>query len=159
MDNAQKAIMIGVGLFITIALISAVMLITGIGTDMMGNSNKQLEGVSASVSSQLISDYDDHEMTGASVIASIKKFADKENFLLKVEGINDINLSTLTAADDDEFNYNVDAKCYYYSGTVNKTEATVTGLSDKIKSTAKYKSYLIYQKDTDKILGVYFIKV
>ena len=31
MDNAQKAIMVGVGLFITIIIIAAVMLITGIG--------------------------------------------------------------------------------------------------------------------------------
>lgn len=38
MDSAQKAIMIGVGLFITIIIISAVMLITSEGQDIINNS-------------------------------------------------------------------------------------------------------------------------
>ena len=43
MDNAQKAIMIGVGLFITIIVIAAVMLITGIGQDLLNSGTQQLD--------------------------------------------------------------------------------------------------------------------
>ena len=42
MDNAQKAIMIGVGLFITIIIISAVLLITNLGTGLINNAQGQL---------------------------------------------------------------------------------------------------------------------
>ena len=42
MDNAQKAIMIGVGLFITIIIIAAVMLITGMGQDMLVEGQQQV---------------------------------------------------------------------------------------------------------------------
>ena len=43
MDNAQKAIMIGVGLFITIIIIAAVMLITGMGQDMLVEGQQQVQ--------------------------------------------------------------------------------------------------------------------
>lgn len=154
MDNAQKAIIIGVGLFITIALISAVMLITGIGTDMMNNSNNQLKGVSASVSSQILADYDDKVMTGANVIATIKKFYDKENFLLLVDGKS---YSTLKVDNIGDSKLNENSKIYEFSGKVSQQEEPdITGLS--IKSTDNYHSYAIYQKDTDTILGIYFTK-
>ena len=85
MDNAQKAIIVGVSLFITITLISVVVLITGIGNDAMRSSNKQLEGVSNNIASQLLADYDGTTITGASVIAAIKNFYDKPNFILAVD--------------------------------------------------------------------------
>ena len=49
MDNAQKAIMIGVGLFITIIIIAAVMLITGMGQDMINSSTSQVSNISSSL--------------------------------------------------------------------------------------------------------------
>ena len=45
MDNAQKAIMIGVGLFITIIVIAAVMLITGIGQDLLTSGTSQVQDI------------------------------------------------------------------------------------------------------------------
>ena len=71
MENSTKAIMIGVALFITISVVSAVMLITGIGTDAMNSSNQQLAGVASNVASQLLADYDVKEMTGASRIVAM----------------------------------------------------------------------------------------
>lgn len=46
MDNAQKAIMIGVGLFITIIIIAAVMLITGMGQNLLNKGQAQVSGIS-----------------------------------------------------------------------------------------------------------------
>jgi len=74
MDNAQKAIMIGVGLFITIIVIAAVMAITGIGTDLLNQGQSQLGGLSAQISTQLTAEYDDVQMSGAQVLAAVQKY-------------------------------------------------------------------------------------
>lgn len=58
MDNAQKAIMIGVGLFITIIVIAAVMLITGIGQDMLNSGTTQISGISDTMKQSLYDQYD-----------------------------------------------------------------------------------------------------
>ena len=55
MDNAQKAIMIGVGLFITIIIISAVLLITNLGTDLINNARNQMSNISKSLQNQVTS--------------------------------------------------------------------------------------------------------
>ena len=57
MDNAQKAIMIGVGLFITIIVIAAVMLITGMGQDLLNSGTQQLSGVSDTLRRQITDQY------------------------------------------------------------------------------------------------------
>ena len=49
MDNAQKAIMIGVGLFITIIVIAAVMLITGVGQDLLNNGTQQMNDITSNI--------------------------------------------------------------------------------------------------------------
>ncbi len=67
MDNAQKAIMIGVGLFITIIVIAAVMLITGIGQDLLNSGTQQLGGISESLRTQIMDQYDGKTITGAQV--------------------------------------------------------------------------------------------
>ena len=53
MDNAQKAIMIGVGLFITIIVIAAVMLITGMGQDLLNSGTNQLSSATSGMNSAL----------------------------------------------------------------------------------------------------------
>jgi len=74
MDNAQKAIMIGVGLFITIIVIAAVMAITGIGTNLLNQGQEQLGGLSAQLEQQLTAEYDDVQKSGAQVLASVQKY-------------------------------------------------------------------------------------
>ena len=54
MDNAQKAIMIGVGLFITIIVIAAVMLITGMGQDILNSGTQQLGNVTEKLNNSVI---------------------------------------------------------------------------------------------------------
>ncbi len=67
MDNAQKAIMIGVGLFITIIVIAAVMLITGVGQDLLNNGTQQLTGISESLRVQVTDQYDGKVFTASQV--------------------------------------------------------------------------------------------
>ncbi len=73
MENTTKAILIGVGLFITIALISAVLVIMNVGNKMIGDSQNELEGISQTFKAELTDNYDDKEVTGADVLAFMKK--------------------------------------------------------------------------------------
>lgn len=67
MDNAQKAIMIGVGLFITIIIIAAVMLITGMGQNLLNKGQAQVSGISESLMNDLVAQYDGKTMSGSQV--------------------------------------------------------------------------------------------
>lgn len=74
MDNAQKAIMIGVGLFITLIVISTVMLIAGKGQDILNSSTKKLGTISSQLESQLTQEFDNKIMTGAQVLSHVKSY-------------------------------------------------------------------------------------
>ena len=74
MDNAQKAIMLGVGLFITIIVIAAVMAITGIGQQLIGQGQTQLSGISGQLAAQLRSDYDNQSISGTQARTIVNKF-------------------------------------------------------------------------------------
>ena len=74
MDNAQKAIMLGVGLFITIIVIAAVMAITGIGQDLLNQGQSQLSGLSGQLATQIQSQYDQQTMSGTQVKSAINKY-------------------------------------------------------------------------------------
>lgn len=84
MDNAQKAIMIGVGLFITIIIIAAVMLITGIGQDLLNQGTEKAGNVSSSLTQQETAAYDNTKMTGAQVISAVKKYYNDTNIAVQV---------------------------------------------------------------------------
>ena len=67
MDNAQKAIMIGVGLFITIIIIAAVMLITGMGQNLLNKGQTQVNGISESLMNDLTQQYNGKTFSGTQV--------------------------------------------------------------------------------------------
>lgn len=101
MDNAQKAIIIGVGLFITIIVIAAVMLITGIGQDLLNGGQKQLGGVTSNINDEdyKFYEYNNKEMSGRRVLAAIKKFKeDPAVQLIGIQNYNDSNLYTTSSA-------------------------------------------------------------
>ena len=85
MDNAQKAIMIGVGLFITIIVIAAVMLITGVGQDLLNSGTQQLSGISESLRTQIIDQYDGKVMTGAQVRSAAVDLVNRNETSIKVK--------------------------------------------------------------------------
>lgn len=95
MDNAQKAIMIGVGLFITIIVIAAVMLITGIGQDLLNSGTQQLGGISESLRTQIIDQYDGKIMTGAQVKSAAIDLVNRNDSSMKVQiGGTDVDSTT-----------------------------------------------------------------
>ena len=103
MDNAQKAIMIGVGLFITIIIIAAVMLITGMGQDLMNQGTQQLSQMSSQLQQQLTQEYDGTEMTGAQVLAAVKKYyGDATMAISLVHGSTTYHLGGLQYASEKE---------------------------------------------------------
>ena len=79
MDNAQKAIMIGVGLFITIIIIAAVMLITGMGQNLLNQGQAQVEGISESLMNDLTAQYDGKIMSGSQVRTAAVQLANRED--------------------------------------------------------------------------------
>ena len=82
MDNAQKAIMIGVGLFITIIVIAAVMLITGIGQDLLNSGTNQLGSITSGLDSSII-DQIDSQVGSRKSRTSAKALAEQ---ILSLEG-------------------------------------------------------------------------
>ena len=158
MDNAQKAIMIGVGLFITIIIIAAVMLITGMGQDMLVEGQQQVSNISSSLQAQLTADFDESTVTGAQVITAIKRYYKDETMVLIVKnGSTVTNYGKVTATVSND----------YTTTSVTSSSYTPTGvgaLSDTanagtyVPSTAKYKAHLIKIAGSDNVVGLYFEK-
>jgi len=73
MDNAQKAIMIGVGLFITIIVIGAVMAITGVGTNLLSQGQAKLGDLSGNLQATITQQYDNKQWSGSQIKAEITK--------------------------------------------------------------------------------------
>jgi hypothetical protein len=88
MDNAQKAIMIGVGLFITIIIIAAVMLITGMGQNLLNKGQAQVEGISESLMNDLTAQYDGKKMSGSQVRTAAVQLVNREDASITVRIIN-----------------------------------------------------------------------
>lgn len=74
MENAQKAIMIGVGLFITIIIIAAVMAITGAGMDLINRSQSKISNISSQMDQQLTASYDGKTLNGSEVLSAIQTY-------------------------------------------------------------------------------------
>lgn len=119
MDNAQKAIMIGVGLFITIIIIAAVMLITGMGQNLLNKGQSQVSGISESLMNDLVAQYDGKTMSGAQVRTAGVQLANRSDANITVEISEGENKKTT-----------ID------SSTEDKTSAVNTAL--KGKDTKKY---------------------
>lgn len=79
MDNAQKAIMIGVGLFITIIIIAAVMLITGMGQNLLNQGQSQVNGISESLMNDLTQQYNGKKMSGAQVRTAATQLVNRDD--------------------------------------------------------------------------------
>lgn len=84
MDNAQKAIMIGVVLFITIIIIAAVMLITGMGQNLLNKGQDQVSGISESLMNDLVAQYDDKTMSGSQVRTAAVQLINRNDSTISV---------------------------------------------------------------------------
>ena len=79
MDNAQKAIMIGVGLFITIIIIAAVRLITGMGQNLLNQGQAQVNGMSESLRNELFQQYHGKKLSGSQVRTAATQLVNRDD--------------------------------------------------------------------------------
>ena len=129
MDNAQKAIMIGVGLFITIIIIAAVMLITGMGQNLLNKGQAQVSGISESLINDLVAQYDGKKMSGAQVRTAAVQLVNRDDATITVtigdqsytkataDVTNSINAQIKTLGTTSQFEGSVS----YYGGAVTVT--------------------------------------
>lgn len=87
MDNAQKAIMIGVGLFITILIIAAVMLIVTPAINLLHGGAEKLNSLEASIIGQLTAQFDEQTVNGNQVIAAINQYYYDQDMILEVQAV------------------------------------------------------------------------
>lgn len=159
MDNAQKAIMIGVGLFITIIVIAAVMLITGIGQDLLNSGTQKASSISDNLQASLTSQYDNTTMTGSQVISAVKSNYKTAGLIVRVGGKN---YGTIVA----DGTPSLSANKSYYTVTGTKTNDNVYSvgpLSDSssdeyVNPAVKYTARLIKIEGSEAIVGIAFDK-
>lgn len=133
MDNAQKAIMIGVGLFITIIIIAAVMLITGMGQNLLNKGQAQVEGISESLMNDLTAQYDGKIMSGSQVRTAAVQLANRSDANISVvikDSLSDTAATTVNSSTSD-INASVNTKLKgkdtkKYEGSVANSSGTVT---------------------------------
>ena len=121
MDNAQKAIIIGVGLFITIIVIAAVMLITGMGQDLLNSGTNQLSNTTNAISNKrnLYSGYDNKSLSGRRTLTAINQLLNDVN--IKVIGIQNIRSNSLYSSNEvASYMFWVTEKCCGYWNTTWK---------------------------------------
>ena len=168
MDNAQKAIMIGVGLFITIIIISAVLLITNLGTNMVENAGNEVAGLSSQLQAQLVSKYDRKKLSGAEVVTAWASYADSDSvgiacyngstwyyagkYYLRSTYLRDPNGSALSTTTT----YN-DSLIHTGSG-LTSTFTKTDSMSPFVVNTNTYNSYLVRHQTSGNVIGVVFIK-
>ncbi|MBR5227975.1 MAG: hypothetical protein IKV94_04985 [Clostridia bacterium] len=174
MDNAQKAIMIGVGLFITIIIISAVLLITNIGTNLVNNAQSQMSGISTSLQNQVTASFDGKVMTGAEVIAAVQQYENSNNLSVRI-----IVTGTASAKQFETGKYGVkidatqlEALTKPIAGGIlvnpadgtSYDEATKSTLTDiqatgGVSATQTYNSYVMKDENSQTVMGICFVRV
>lgn len=176
MDNAQKAIMIGVGLFITIIIISAVLLITNLGTDLINNARNQMSNISKSLQNQVTSAFDGKTVTGSEVIAACQQYENSDQLSVKIIVSDDKSFQTGKYAVNlvNERPTSAQAGGVIVTYKKNSSDTTTTAYVDLnnttrntlsqiqatggVSGTQTYYSYVMKDQDSDTVMGVLFVR-
>ena len=179
MDNAQKAIMIGVGLFITIIIISSVLLISNMGTNLITSAQSQLSGITKGLQNQITAAYDGKTLTGAEVIAAFQQYESSEmSIIVNVNGthgktgkysLDYAGLKTdKTGGTAPAATQSYPGGVYYTTGTyteftgttvrttLTKLQATAGGLG--VNASKTFYSSVIKDSTTDTVVGILFVQ-
>lgn len=174
MDNAQKAIMIGVGLFITIIIISAVLLIVNLGTGLVDDATSELGTMSTSLQNQILQSYDNKTLSGVQVRSAIQQYmtaSDMTVVLLSTDADDGaagqiaatVGAKKLAAVSKSGENYTVTSEAYTAAnGALHKTSMNDfnnianAGSGIYINTSRNYKSYVLKVQGTDTIVGIVF---
>lgn len=158
MDNAQKAIMIGVGLFVTILIIAAVMLIVNPAIDLIKDATSRVNGLSESLVARLTADYDNTIVTGSDVRNAVQNNNTTDDMIIEVKATTGGTYVEYGRVKGNGTT-SIDRPLPYEEG---EKQASVGQLSDKsntanyVPSSAKYKAELI--KSGDVVVGIIFTR-
>ncbi len=186
MDNAQKAIMIGVGLFIAIIIISAVLLITNLGTGLIDDAKGNLSNISTQLQNQLVTEYDAKIIQGSEALAAVRKYYTDNKLALyvsngtteigragatyfrKIEGTVGQTNVEVAAADVEKFD-GVEETAATTVGGVTTPAVTrdrtpisnFTNVTDPlyINPLATYNASVIRHATTNAVIGIAFSKI
>ncbi len=178
MDNAQKAIMIGVGLFITIIIISAVLLIVNLGTGLVDDATSELGTMSTGLQNQILQNYDNKTLSGVQVRSAIQQYlrsSDMTVVLMKKDasaaaatvGAKSLGSATMSLETGEEF-FEIEGTNFKSlekgdTGYVKKTSMQefndVSNVSTGVyvDTSNTFKSYVLKIKGTSTIVGVVFV--
>lgn len=160
MDNAQKAIMIGVGLFITILIIAAVMMIVNPAIDLLHRGQEQVIQIEESILNMLYQKYDDTTVYGAEVVSVAQQWSTKD-MVIEVQPIIGGDVLEVGKARGNG-TITLDKALSYDSQNV---QTKISALSDSsnantyVPSTAKYNAQLVKSSSGDVVMGVIFTRV
>ena len=160
MDNAQKAIMIGVGLFITIIIISAVLLITNLGTDLIDSAAGEVGNMTEGLQRELVRTYDGKTLTGKQMLDCVEKYIGSDTVGIVIRAANagasktlyfgatKLTLSSSASADS----FKVGGTTVNSSGIVTKvakmsSASTYADATTYILSADAFKTTLVYNTD------------
>ena len=166
MDNAQKAIMIGVGLFITIIIIAAVMLITGIGQDLLNQGTEKAGNMSSQLQQQEVAPYDNTDMSGSQVTSAVRKCYNDTTMIVYYQPAksNEYVCSTIKSAGaltsvgtEDRVNIDADTNIIDNPDQMTLGDLTSASKENYISPTSHYQARLLTVNDTT-IIGIVFTR-
>lgn len=157
MDNAQKAIMIGVGLFITIIIIAAVMVIVNMGQGLVNQGTQEVSKLSSEMQRSMTQEYDNKMKTGAEVLAAVKKYYNDPDRVIIVYNntSNPVQVGGLKATKDSGQN-TVGTITQNTSVPAISTFSDIKNSTNYIVPTARYQSNVLLQNDA--AVGIVFVK-
>ncbi len=159
MDNAQKAIMIGVGLFITILIIAAVMLIVNVALGVIGSGTDQIISLNKTLEAMLYQDYDGTTVTGAEVISFAQRYAEDERMVVEIK-TNDTTILELGKVKGNGTT-SLD-KATKYDNDSDRTKVSEISNSSNVEKyvplTARYDAQLVKSSSGDTVMGVIFTR-
>lgn len=163
MDNAQKAIMVGVGLFITIIVIAAIMLITGLGTNLINSGKTQVNNLSTALQQQLTADYDDTTVKGSDVRAAVSRFYSDDGMIIEVKAVASSDKYLEYGKARGNGTLTIDKALEYDDENVRSKQGVLSDSTDTtnyVPLTANYKAELIRStSNEDVIMGVRFTRI
>ena len=160
MDNAQKAIMIGVGLFITILIIAAVMIIVNPAIGLLNKGQENVIEMEEALINMLYQKYDDTTVYGSEVISVAQQWSVKQMVVEVQPSIGGDILELGKVRGNGTVSLDKGLK-YDSSNVQTKASALMdsSNTSTYVPTTAKYNAKLVRSSTGDTVMGVIFTRV
>lgn len=84
MNNAQRALLVAAGLFLTIALITLVVNLFGSAQEASKQAQQDFSSMQTELSAAAFAGYDNTTLTGSQVLNAIRKYSSKASFGIQV---------------------------------------------------------------------------